>query len=69
MVAAMTGFGFACLTFLVSVVVLVPLTGAAAERFGFPELLTVMLVMFEIFGLTVIGGICGVSLAARRGQR
>lgn len=58
------GFGFACTAFFFSVLVLVPLTGHLAERFNFPETLTISLVFFELFGLTAVAGVAGVVVAA-----
>ncbi|MEM9589023.1 MAG: hypothetical protein AAGA03_17210 [Planctomycetota bacterium] len=63
--AAMSGFGFACMAFFFSATVLVPITGRIAESLAVPDLVTATVVLFELFGLTVIAGIAGVAAFAR----
>lgn len=63
LIAMLSGFGFACTAFIFSVLVLLPLTGHLAERFHFPDALTITLIFFELFGLTAVAGIAGVVAA------
>lgn len=63
--AALSGFGFACLTFFFAALVLVPITGKLATALTIPDVVTVPLVLFELFGLTSIAGVSGVAVFAR----
>lgn len=65
LIAALSGFGFACFAFFFSAIVLLPLTGHLEERFAFPVSITATLVFVELFGLTSVAGIFGVVFAAR----
>ena len=63
--ASMGGFGFACLAFFFSAVILIPITGSLASALAIPDAITVALVLLELFGLTVAAGIWGVAFVAR----
>lgn len=65
LIVCLTGFGFACATFFLALLVLVPTTGSLAAAFHFPETLTISLVLLEIFGLTSVAGLLGVEVAAK----
>lgn len=65
LIAASTGFGFACAMFILSTLVLVPSTFYLTERLRTPELLNAGVVLFEMFGMTAIAGVYGVVVAER----
>jgi len=64
-VAAGTGFGFACLTFFLSALVLVPLTGHLGQVMSLPSWMIRFAILFELFGLTSMAGLAGVLFAVR----
>ena len=64
LIAAASGFGFACLMFLFAAFVLVPITGRIATALSVPDALAASIVFFELFGLTAIAGLFGVSVVA-----
>lgn len=64
-IAAFTGFGFACATFILSTLVLVPVTFYLTGMLHMPQWVGGALVFFEMFGLTAIAGIYGVVVAER----
>ena len=59
--AAVSGFGFACLTFFFAALVLVPITGSIATALAVPDALAASIVFFELFGPTAIAGVFGVA--------
>ena len=61
----LTSFGFACLAFFLSAVLLVPVTGMLHETLGVPALITQALIMLELFGLPVVAAVYGISVAAK----
>ena len=63
--ACTSEFGFACVAFFFAALVLVPLTGALSEAFHLSDVIPMVLIMLQLFGLPVVPAIIGVSRAAR----
>ena len=60
-----TSFGFSCLAFVLSLFVLVPLTGWMLNSIRAPELLTQLVICGELFALPVVAAIFGIDVGAR----
>lgn len=65
LIVASTGFGFACATFILTTLALIPATFFLTERLLAPEWLSAGLIFFEMFGLTAVAGVYGVVVAER----
>ena len=61
----LTSFGFSVAVFFLATIVLVPITGTLFNQLGIPELVTKVIILFEMFALPIVAAVYGIQLAAR----